>query len=312
MGIRDQLGKDLDRLAATAGGGLQTVSATVTDVTDAGTVHVEMQGAALYDVPCTDAYRNRRAGDVVAVRRGTVPVVLWRLGDDPADRDAQAALEAAATAARDIQVVRAATYGTSPPTGTGWMQVVGGAGVWVRKVDGKLEQFFQVVSASDPSPDAPPVPAPRPVTIAPTSAGSWRGGRPDEFAEAPVQGDWTGGGNRRGAWFYGTQIAAACAGKTVATMKVSFTRRRGAGTNAKRPLHLYLHGYSTPPSGQLTLGDGPEELLSLAVGAKGTATLPAAWRTALASGTARGLAIYAQGRTDYMAVTGGSLTITFS
>ncbi len=77
-------------------------------------------------------------------------------------------------------------------------------------------------------------------------------------------------------------------------------------------MHLYLHNYTSPPSGQLNTVAGPEELLSLSVGAKGVATLPASWRSQLASGSARGLAIYAQGRSDYMAVTGGSLTITFS
>lgn len=46
--------------------------------------------------------------------------------------------------------------------------------------------------------------------------------------------------------------------------------------------------------------------------AKGTATLPKNWVTALASGSAKGLAIYASGSSDYMAVTGGQITITFS
>ena len=70
--------------------------------------------------------------------------------------------------------------------------------------------------------------------------------------------------------------------------------------------------HSSPPSGQLNLGDGPEDLLRLSVGAMGTATLPASWRSALASGSAKGLAIYASGATDYMAVTGGKITITFA
>lgn len=127
-----------------------------------------------------------------------------------------------------------------------------------------------------------------------------------------MQGDWTGSGNRSGAWFYGTKIADACAGKTVASMTVAFSRKSGSGVNGKRPLHLYLHGYTSAPSGQLNLGDGPEELLSLSVGTKGTATLPASWRSALASGSARGLAIYSSGRGDYMGVTGGAITIKFS
>lgn len=307
MGVRRDLGKDLAK-AAGAAGSLQTVSARVIDVTDAGTVNLSLDGGELYDIACTDAYTDRAAGDIVAVRRGAVPVVLWRLGDDPAEARATTVQAIAEETTRDLQVVRAATYGTGAPAGTGWQQATE---VHMRKVDGKIELYFTVGSVADPSPDTPAV-KPKRVTIAPTASGSWRGGRPDEYASSPTQGDWTGRGNRRGGWFYGTELADACAGKTVSAMKVKFTRKRGSGSNGRRPLHLYLHDHTSPPSGQLDLDAGPEELLRLSVGAKGTATLPASWRSQLAAGTARGLAIYASGRTDYMSVTGGQLTITFS
>jgi len=308
VGVRDQIGKDLYSLEANAGG-LQTVTATVFDVTEDGKVNLTMQGADIYGVACTDAYRNRKSGDTVAVRRGAVPVVLWRLGDDPADTEQDDIEKVATQAAQDVQVVRAATYGTGAPAGTGWQTA---SAVYVRKVDDRLELYFQVASVADPSPDTPSVPSPKPVTISPTDSGTWRSGRPDDYASAPTQGDWTGRGNRRGAWFYGSAIQNACAGKTVAKMTVAFARKTGSGVNAKRPMHLYLHSHSSPPSGQLNLGDGPEELLSLSVGAKGTATLPKSWATALASGSAKGLAIYASGSTDYMAVTGGKITVSFS
>jgi len=308
VGIRDELGKDLDALASGAGG-LQTVTAEVIDVTEAGTVNIHMMGADLFNVACTDAYRNRKAGDTVAVRRGAVPVVLWRLGADPVDTEQADIEKVAQDAAQDAQVVRAATYGTGAPAGSGWQAA---SAVYVRKVDGRLELYFQVPSDADPSPGTPSVPSPKPVTISPTDSGTWRNNRPDEYASAPTQGDWTGRGNRRGGWFYGSAIQNACAGKTVAKMTVAFTRKTGSGVNAKRPMHLYLHSHSSPPSGQLNLGDGPEDLLRLSVGAKGTATLPKSWATALASGSAKGLAIYASGSTDYMSVTGGKITISFS
>nr|WP_014696899.1 hypothetical protein [Streptomyces sp. FR1]AFI44002.1 hypothetical protein pFP4.3c [Streptomyces sp. FR1] len=308
MGIREQLGKDLDALEAAAGG-LQTVSATVTDVTDAGTVHLTMLGDQFYDVACTDAYRNRKAGDVVAVRRGAVPVVLWRLGEDPADTEAESIAEVAREAAADLIAISAFTWGTASP-GAGYQQVTQ---LWTKKDSaGKGVVYAQLASAPDPSPEAPATQAPKTAVISPTDSGTWRRGRPDDYAESPTQGDWTGRGDRRGGWFYGTQIAAACAGKTVSSMSVRFTRKRGAGNNAKVRMRLYLHDYTSAPSGQLSLGDGPESLLSLAVGAKGTATLPAAWRTALASGSARGLAIYGHGRSEYAAFTGGQITIRFS
>jgi hypothetical protein len=301
------LGAEL--LAATSTSG-DVVSLMVADVTESGRVNLDLgTGDLLLDVACPDSYRDRAAGDWVAVRMSAKPVVLWRLGDDPAETDTARVQAAAEQAFQDLQVVRAATYGTGAPAGSGWQSA---SAVYMRKVDGKIEVYFQVASVADPSPGTPAVPTPKPTTVSPTDSGSWRGGRPDEYASTPVQGDWTGRGNRRGGWFYGSAIQNACTGKTVASMKVAFARKSGAGVNAKRPMHLYLHSHSSPPSGQLNLGDGPEDLLRLSAGAKGSATLPASWRTALASGSAKGLAIYASGSSDYMAVTGGQITITFS
>ncbi|MGC4946166.1 hypothetical protein ACLQ2N_08165 [Streptomyces sp. DT224] len=309
MGIREDLGADLAAAAGSGQGGFKTVTVQVVDVTDTGTVNVNYNGALLLDVPCTDAYRNREAGDSVAMRPGVQPVVMWRLGDDPSSVDDNRISEIADDVAHDVQVVRAVTWGTDAPAGSGWQTT---SQLYVRKVNGKVELYAQIGAPTDTSPDAPAGRAPNPVTVTATDSGSWRNQRQDEYASTPMQGDWTGGGNRRGGWFYDTKIADACAGKTVAGMRVTFTRKRGSGVNGKRPLHLYLHGYTSPPSGQLSLGTGPEELLSLSVGAEGTASLPASWCTALAAGTARGLAIYSTGSADYMGVTGGSIKITFS
>lgn len=289
--------------------GLQTRSAQVDGVTDRG-VNLRIGDELLLDIPCSEGYRNRAAGDWVAVTKSARPVVVWRLGDDPGEATEDEVREIAADVASDLQVVRAVTWGTGGPSGSGWQA---GTTVHARKnAAGKVELYVQLSAVSDPSPTAPPGRAPSPVTVTPNSSGSWRNGRPDDYANTPMQGDWTGGGNRRGGWFYGAKIANACAGKSVSSMTVAFTRTRGSGVNAKRPMHLYLHDYTTEPSGQLAVGDGPEELLSLSVGARGTATLPASWRTALASGSARGLAIYAAGRTDYAGFTGGAITIKFS
>lgn len=307
MGAREDLGSDLAH--AKAGSTPQTISAEVVDVTDAG-VNLSMNGALLLDVPCPDTYRDRAAGDWVAVRPGVRPVVLWRLGPDPAAAEAERIQQAAEDALDDMQVVRAATWGTAAPSGSGWQQATT---PWIRKTSsGKIELYFQLGSQSDTSPDAPAARPPKAVAVSPTDSGTWRNGHPDEYASSPTQGDWTGRGNRRGAWFYGSRIVDACQGKTVASMKVSFTRKRNAGANGKRPMHLYLHGHYSPPGGQLDLDDGPEYLLSLSVGGTGTATLPSSWRTKLANGTARGLAIYATGKTDYGSFTGGRITISFS
>lgn len=295
MGIVDQLGKDLARAGTPAAGGLATVGAQVVDVTDDGGVNIQLAGALLTDVPCADSYQNRAAGDWVAVRQGSQPVVLWRLGGDPAAVPIPPA------------AISALTWGTADPPGAGWQSV---SQMWVRSdASGVGQLYAQLATVVDPS---PPDPGPGSVSIAATDSGSWRGGSPDSYHSYPTQGDWTGGGDLRGAWFYGTKIASACSGRTVASMTITIARRRGSGVNAKRPVHFYLHDFTSAPGGQLTLGDGPEDLLSLSVGAQGMGALPASWRTALAAGTARGLAIYANGSTDYAAFSGGNIKITFS
>jgi len=294
------------QMARTGSDGPARVSAEVVDVTEDGKVNLNLQGTFLTDVPCSTAYRGRKAGDWVVVRLGARPVVEYKVGADPGEASEASVREIA----EDIQVVRAVTWGTAGPPGSGWQQATN---LFVRKTAaGQVELYAQVGTVVDPSPDAPPAQAPKTVTISPTSSGSWRNGRPDDYADFPMQGDWTGGGNRRGAWFYGSRIVDACAGKTVADMKVTFTRRRGSGVNASRPLHVYLHNHASPPGGQLDLDAGPEEIMSLSVGASRTVSLPASWRSQLASGTALGLAIYATGPRDYMAVSGGKLTISFS
>ncbi|MFD5656910.1 hypothetical protein [Streptomyces hirsutus] len=307
MSAADDLAKALAQRADKASAYL---SAQVVDVTENG-VNLDYQGTLLLDVACADSYRNRSSGDWVSVRAGAMPVVVHRLGADPGDTEEDTIRQVAEDASSGLQVVRSVTWGTGAPDGTGWQAATTVLG---RKnpTNGKVELYLQLGSASDTSPDNPAVRPPAAVTVTATDSGSWRNGRPDDYASSPVQGDWTGNGARRGAWFYGSKIAAACSGKTVKSMTVSFTRKSGAGANGKRPLHLYLHDYTSAPSGQLSLGSGPESLLSLSAGAKGTASLPASWRSALASGSARGLAIYTTGSADYMAVTGGSIKITFS
>ncbi|WP_167519028.1 hypothetical protein [Streptomyces chryseus] len=287
------------------------MSAQVLDVTDEG-VNLDMGGDLILDVPCLGSYRDRKAGDWVVVRPGTSPLVVGRTGDDPGAIDETAIRALAKEVALDEQVVRAFTWGTGAPAGTGWQGPA--TALYFRKhSSGKVEVYGQVASETDPSPTAPTAPAPKAATITANSSGAWRGGSRDGSRDNPFQGDYTGRGNLRGGWFYGTKIADACAGKTVAKMTVTITRLRGSGANDRRPVHLYLHDYTSPPSGQLSLPTGPEDLLSLSVGATGTASLPASWRSALAGGSMRGLGVYYDGTRDYAAFSGtANIVITFS
>lgn len=308
MNAADALGAALAKQPA--GAGRDVISAQVVDVTSEG-VNLSIGGTLVPDVPCPDSYSGRKAGDWVAVRiAGGKPVVMWRLGTDPATDANSQARQVATDAALSVQVVRATTWGTGAPAGSGWQQATT---PWCRLIDGKVELYFQLAgSPSSPPPPVPPVPPPAPVVITPTAHGSWRNGRPDGYHADPSQGDWTGRGNLRGAWFYGTAIAAACAGRTVASMGLSVTRIRGSGSDSKRPMHAYLHNYTSPPSGDLSLGAGPMDLLSLSTGGQAVASLPGDWVAALAAGTARGIAVYALGSTDYAAWTDGRITITYA
>lgn len=289
----------------------QHVSAQVVDITDAG-VNLELGGELITDVPCLGSYRDRQPGDWVVVRPGSSPLVVGRTDADPGPVDETAIRTLAKEVALDEQVVRALTWGTGAPAGTGWQGPV--TALYLRKNStGKVEIYGQLSSETDPSPTAPTAPAPKPATITANSAGAWRNGSRDDSRNTPYQGDYTGRGNLRGGWFYGTKIADACAGKTVTKMTVKVTRLRGSGANDRRPVHFYLHDFTSPPSGHLSLPTGPEELLSLSVGASGTATLPTSWRTSLASGAMRGLGVYYDGTRDYAAFsTTANIVITFS
>jgi hypothetical protein len=286
-------------------------SAQVVDITDEG-VNLQMGGALVLDVPCLASYRARTPGDWVVVRPGSSPLVVGRTGDDPGPVDETEIRTLAKEVALDEQVIRAFTWGTGAPAGTGWQGPA--TALYFRKhSSGKVEVYGQVASETDPSPTAPTAPAPKPATINANSAGAWRGGGRDESRTNPYQGDYSGRGNLRGGWFYGTKIQDACAGKTVASMTVTVTRLRGSGANDRRQVHFYMHEFTSPPSGQLTLPTGPEGLLSLSAGATGTAALPAAWRSALASGSMRGLGVYYDGTRDYSAYSAtANIVITFS
>lgn len=303
-----RLGEELAGGGTVSGPASGTVSAQVVDVTDLG-VNLMMSGAMLYDVLCLGAYRDRTAGDWVMVRSGARPVVLGRIEHDARGTDETVVQELATEVALGMQVVRAATWGTAVPSGTDWQTV---QTLYLRKnAAGKVELYGKLASQTVTPPVAPTERTPSPVTISPTDYGSWRGGSPDSYATYPMQGDWTGGGNRRGAFFYGNTIVNACAGRVVSRMDLTLTRSRGSGVNSSRPVHLYLHGHTSAPSGQLNLGNGPEDLMSLSVGATRTVALPSSWRSQLASGTAKGVAIYATGSRDYMAVSNGKIKITF-
>ncbi|MGH3501681.1 MAG: hypothetical protein ACRDQA_12465 [Nocardioidaceae bacterium] len=300
-----RLGRKLAK--PSAGRPARQASAQVADVTETG-VNLYYAGSLVTDVPCSAAYRGRRAGDWVAVRISAGQLmVLGKLGGSSAELSDD--LSDTVDAVLGDERVASVDFGQDAAP-SGFTQA---ESVWFAdQADGTVRVYLKV-GASDPDPPPPPPTRPnKPITIAPNGSGSWRGGHPDDYHPEPTQGSWTSRSYLRGGWFYGNKIANACAGQSVSGMKIRI-RRLGGGWNAKRPIHAWLHDETGQPSGQLALNHGPETIGSVSVGGVVNVALPAAWVNLLAAGTAKGVAVYVTNRNDYSvyAKSSGQITITF-
>lgn len=270
---------------------------------------------------CTSGYTTRAEGDVVLAHqyRGGW-LVVGKIGAPPIPEPpppptplTKAEVQAMINASLPPEVNVAWSAGA--PSGTGWDQAVA---TYLRDDGaGARSLHFDIVAAVAPSPKPPPPPAPPaaapgPATRSPDSEGGWRG---SQAYDEPMAGDaspYSDGGDRIGGWFYGTDIAAACAGKTVAKMVVTITRQdSNHGRNAKVPVRLATHTKTS--KGKPTLSNKWSTGTSLARGGSASITLPANVRDALASGSAKGLACWGNGTSDYIRyVRSGKLVISFS
>jgi len=282
----------LARLTSTPGQPVSFALMVVDSVRDDGTVNL-VQGGTIYEaVPCLNAYLARAAGDTVMVARwGAGWQVLGKAGPEWAP------------AAASSTAVPRISWGESAPSGSGWVTGT----PWVRA--GEL--YVQTAAGGGSSPAT----TPDPVTLSPTSQGAWRDGSRDT-SQAPTQGAWPAYPHPyTGAWFYGTTVADACAGKTVASMSLRLARTTAShgSYGAVRP-QLYLLAASTAAGSPPTLGDGPLPGPALGLGSSGKFAVPAAWRAALASGAAGGIGVFAPTGSQYLIFTGscGQLTTTFN
>lgn len=237
-------------------------------------------GSAEDVYPCSTGYRYRAVGDVVLAVQlaGGSSVVLCGLG--AADE------EKPLTRAEIVELVLATVpytrvdWGTSAP-GAGYVQA---SSVWLKETGGDPYIYGQLPAPATPATAKPNPPAP--VTLAPDSEGSWRirGG-----SDVDVQVGTKGGPDWYGGWFFGTRIAAACAGKTVTKMEFTASRTPGdVGRNRAVPVYLGLHNETGKrrPSIGYTWRAG-----SLSKGGKDTFVLPADRRARLASGASRGIGV---------------------
>lgn len=276
-----------------AASALEMRDATVTAVADDGTVNIVLGGGLLLGVPCLSSYLNRTVGDVVQVLQVDKRLVVQcKIGD-----------EVDLTDALSIPPETVVQWGTSAPGGSGWVHATD---VYVKR-----NQVFAVYSTG--SPDPTPT-ASTHTTLSASDQGSWRDGRRNHDEDDVIQGAWpTYPHPYSGLWLYGTSIASACSGHTVSSMQFTITRRRGSGgVFGGASMHLYLHGYTTAPSGMPSLYSQwnpgtlePGEVKHL--------SLPASWVSALASGSARGIGCKASVGSSYLTYSsGGTLKMNFS
>lgn len=278
-------GQELARLAP-SGQQLEFAMMTVDSVRDDGTVNLAQGGTIHEAVPCQNSYLGRQAGDVVVVAR-------WRAGWQVIGK---AGAEYTPPApAPGVKV----SWGASAPAGAGWVTGT----PWVRA--GEL--YIQTAAGGGTS-------APGPVTLAPSSQGAWRDGGLDS-GQPPTQGAWpTYPHPYTGAWFW-SGAAAACAGNTVQsmTLRIARTASRHGSYGSVRP-QLYLLAASSAGGSTPTLGDGPVPGPSLGLGASGTFAVPSSWQSAIATGAAGGIGMFAPTGSQYLIATAscGQLTINFA
>lgn len=273
-------------------------------------------GNPFNDVPCLASYTPRDAGDQVSVLKiGNSWLVLGANGKDPS---------ATMTEDQVADMIRAAipdvppagssiTYGSSAPTGTGWLT---GSTVYVRD-DGSGARSLYVQTSGGGTPTPPPPPPdgrPKTVTITPDAAGSWRSN--GQTSGSVLQGNASAWGGSSAYWtgalFYGTKIRDACSGRTVSSMKLTVGRASGTGWNAKTPVRVGTHHRQNKNS--VTSLNNVYTGTKLAWGGSATFELSSAIKAALASGDDWGLGITDTGSKNYMKLTGnsGKITITFA
>ncbi|WMI33677.1 minor tail protein [Streptomyces phage Patelgo] len=162
-----------------------------------------------------------------------------------------------------------------------------------------------------------------PVTISPSSSGSYRlgyGGMWRNDGDEVYQGDWTGNDNHRGLFFYGTSIYSKLStGGVVRTpTKVTIYLKRlntAHGNNAGVGINLRGHVYQTKPSGDpvggmTNEGSDGDDIVFLSRGEAATVTVPSSWYNNIVDATAanriEGFGVYGSTTSDYAVLYGES------
>ena len=121
------------------------------------------------------------------------------------------------------------------------------------------------------------------------------------------QGDY-GYGDCTGVWFFGTQFSEL-KGKTIKSVKITI-RRQSGGSSSAVTHKLWMHNYSSRPSGAPTLNSGWSQTFSLATGDSTTITITnSTVLNAIKAGTCKGFAIRHTYSSGYYSVCSGSATV---
>ncbi|MET3689817.1 phage minor structural protein [Priestia megaterium] len=200
-------------------------------------------------------------------------------------------------------------YGPSIIGGKGTAPGGDGTSNWAATDGGVLnDKNFTFPSA--PKTEDPPAPD-KTYTWSGVNSQSWRdtyGWRSDN--KYVYQGEWSGGGNHRGLWFFNSaDIRAKLAGKTIKRVRIYIERLSKGGSSAAQKPTFWLHSYDTPPSGTPLFAASYTSSTSFAWGDSGKwVTLPNNYGTDLASGARKGIGIYNSNRAPYMLFY-GSITL---
>jgi phage minor structural protein len=135
-----------------------------------------------------------------------------------------------------------------------------------------------------------PPPVTKTTTQWKTTSGSNYGDLYNAWESGVKQGNY-GYGQRKGLWYFGTQLSAL-QGKTIKNMRVWVKRSSRGGSSGKVSLFVRTHNYTAQPAGSPTLSSGSARI-DLAWGESGWVTLPQTLIDQFNAGTAKGVGVWA-------------------
>lgn len=283
----------------------------VTAVNGDGTVTLGSAGVAVTNVPCSSAYPIRAIGDKVLVLKSGPAWTVFAKAETTAS-DGNVTIQNLYDAIDNLhaQILAEIPQSISLKFGTGASpsDYADITSVSVKDLgNGNFSLYLRGASGTASSRGTS---ATAGKSIGASAYASWSNLDGSKDSSRVRQG---GNDAWIGAWFYGTKISDACAGKNVATMTLALKRTTDGRNPA--PVRAYLHdgmNATTKPN----LLDGPQTPFSMAISTSATFVLPSTWVARLAdpNDSARGIAVYSPELSEYIpySTSSGTVAVTFS